>query len=135
MRYFLDTNILLDFVAKRQPFSSSALYIFNKALRGEWELWTSDNAVTTTYYVIEKKVGTKLAKKAISTLLKYLYIQPISKEILQTALISNFKDFEVGVQHFCALSNGHIDGIVTRNIKDFKVSQIPIFAPEDLLDI
>lgn len=130
--YFLDTNIILDFLGNRKPFGKYALKIMNQARLGEWELWTSDNSIATAYYILEKEFGAKNAKIKIAQLLRYIEIQPISKTILQLALSSQFDDFEDGIQHFCAISHGSIEGIITRNKKDFKHSQIDIYGPDEL---
>jgi len=106
--YFLDTNIILDFLGNRKPFGKYALLIFNRALSKEWELWTSSNSIITCYYILEK-------------------------EDLLTAVVSKFWDFEDGVQHACVLSHGKIEAIITRNTRDFKNSQIPVYAPEEVI--
>jgi len=133
-KYFLDTNILLDFLGNRQPFGKYALQILNKGRLKEWELWTSDNSITTSYYIIGREIGEKNARIKIGKLLNYIEIQPVGKSELQTALISKFKDFEEGVQHFCALSIENIDGFITRNQKDYKHSQIKVYSPEELFE-
>lgn len=133
-KYFLDTNILLDFLGNRQPFGKYALQILNKGRLKEWELWTSDNSITTSYYIIGREIGEKDARMKIGKLLNYIEIQPVGKPELQTALISRFKDFEDGVQHFCALSIENINGFITRNQKDYKHSQIRIYSPEELFE-
>jgi predicted nucleic acid-binding protein len=133
-KYFLDTNILLDFLGNRQPFGKYALQILNKGRLKEWELWTSDNSITTSYYIIEREIGEKDARLKIGKLLNYIEIQPVGKPALQTALVSKFKDFEDGVQHFCALSIENIEGFVTRNHKDYKHSQIKVYSPEELFE-
>lgn len=129
---YLDTNIILDFLGNRAPFGIHALRIFKKGLNGDWKLWTSSISVTTAYYILEKELDRNKAKEKIGLLLNYVSIHPITKQNLQTALASQFKDFEDGVQHFCALSNGSINCIVTRNQKDFQHSQIPVMGPEEL---
>ena len=132
-KYFLDTNIILDFLANREPFGRFALSIFGKALTKEWELWTSDNSITTVYYFLEKSFGREVAKKKIGQLLNHIEIQPIRKSDLQLALVSRFNDFEDGVQHVSAVSIEGIEGIITRNRKDFKYSQVPVWGPEEVL--
>ncbi len=132
-KYFLDTNILIDFLAERADFGVHALHIFNKALEGEWALWTSDNAVTTTYYVIQQSVGEDAARVKLAKLLRYLHIQAIEKEDLESALYSKFKDYEDAVQHSCALKIDRLDGIITRNTRDYALSALPVFAPYEVL--
>ncbi len=130
--YFLDTNVILDFIADRKPFSKYALALFKLALEGSCHLWTSDNVITTVYYIIEKEAGSVFAKEKIGLLLRHIEIQPITKADLLGALSVDFKDYEDGVQHAAALSHGKIDAIITRNIKDFKRSQLPVMSPEQL---
>jgi predicted nucleic acid-binding protein len=132
-RYFLDTNILLDFLGNRQPFGKYALEILNKSRLKEWELWTSDNSILTSYYIISKEIGEAESRIKISRLINFLEIQPTQKAHIQQALDSNFKDLEDGVQHFCASSIPGLEGIITRNKKDFKTSQIPVFEPWEVV--
>ncbi len=131
--YFLDTNIILDFLGNRKPFGKFALQIFNQGRIKQWELWTSDNSVITTYYILEKEVGRDAAKEKIGRLLQYIDVQPIHKEDLSAAISSKFKDFEDGTQYFCALRQGKVDAIITRNKKDFKASQIPVLGSEEVI--
>lgn len=132
--YFLDTNVLIDFLTERSVFGPHALKIFIKAMDGEWELWTSDNAVTTTYYIIVQTIGEQKARQKLAKMLRYLHIQPVEKADLENALYSKFKDYEDAVQHACALKIAHLDGIITRNTKDYKYSSLPIFAPHEVVD-
>ncbi|HHO55291.1 MAG TPA: PIN domain-containing protein, partial [Trueperaceae bacterium] len=48
----------------------------------------------------------------------------------KTALSTNFKDFEDSIQYLTALKIDNIEAIITRNIKDFRFSSIPVFSPE-----
>ena len=63
MILYLDTNILIDFVAKRQPFSQWAYRIFEKQKENGWELWTSCNSILDTYYIIEKEIGPQYSQR------------------------------------------------------------------------
>ncbi|MFC3415972.1 type II toxin-antitoxin system VapC family toxin [Algoriphagus hitonicola] len=132
-RYFLDTNILLDFLGNRQPFGKYALEIFNKSRLKEWELWTSDNSILTSYYIISQEIGETESRTKISRLINFLEIQPTKKTHIQKALTSDFKDLEDGVQYFSGSSIPKIKGIITRNKKDFRSSQIPVFEPWEVV--
>jgi hypothetical protein len=44
----------------------------------------------------------------------------------------DFKDFEDGLQYFSAIENDQ-DIIITRNLKDFKNSRIPVMTAEQYL--
>ena len=131
-RFFLDTNILLDFLGGRQPFVKNALKIFNKGRLGEWELWTSSYAILTSYFILRREIGTNAAKSSIGGLLKLVKVQAIQKSDLLHSLSSSIQDFEDGAQHSCAISIGNIDGIITRDRKDFKHSQLKVYNPSEL---
>ena len=56
----------------------------------------------------------------------------VSANALEKALNSEFRDFEDAIQHFCALEN-NVDCIITRNVKDYVTSLIPVYYPSDFL--
>ncbi len=57
----------------------------------------------------------------------------IDKEVLLQALNSKFKDFEDAIQNYDAYKSGAFDTIITRNVKDFKNSEIGVLTPEEYL--
>lgn len=132
MNLFLDTNILIDFVANRQPFSNWAYQIFKDQKFGKWTLYSSSSTILVTYYIIEKQLGRNKSKQAIKKLLDRIEIISVEKNEILKALISNFNDFEDAVQHECALKIQDLDYIITRNKKDYKNSLIPILSSEEL---
>ena len=56
----------------------------------------------------------------------------LTDKIIDKGLSSKFGDFEDALQYFCALKTGS-SIIITRNEKDFKSSEIPVFNPEEYL--
>ncbi len=132
MYLFLDTNILIDLVADRKPFSKWAYQIFKDQKEGRWTLVTSASSVLTTFYITEKEIGSRKAKQVLKILLSRLEIQPIQKQDLLTGLLTNFKDYEDAVQHQCAMSLQNIDYLITRNKKDYKESLITVLSSEEL---
>lgn len=57
----------------------------------------------------------------------------MDKEVVLGALNSDFKDFEDALQNFSAMENGEIKIILTRNIKDYRKSDLAILTPETYL--
>ncbi len=130
---FLDTNILIDLLADRKPFSNGAYLIFKEAKQNKWKLYTSSNSILTTYYILEKHLDQKEANKAIETILNRLEIQDLTKKELNLALKSEIVDLEDSSQIECANKIGKVDYIVTRDIKGFKNSIIPAINPDELI--
>lgn len=53
----------------------------------------------------------------------------INKQTVLEALNSNFKYFEDALQNFSAKNEKGIEIIVTRNIKDYKASELSVMTP------
>lgn len=128
--FFLDTDILLDFLGKREPFAKHAAGIFIGAFRKKYSLYTSSNSITTAYYILCKDLAEKKARSLVEELVEHINIIPVTDRILVSAFRSSFADFEDAVQHFAALTNERIEFIVTRNIRDYRHSQVKVIGPE-----
>lgn len=131
-RIFVDTNVIVDLIADRKPFSKFAIELFQKAENKKATLFTSSHSIATTHYLLKKYIGEKELRNILYALLDYVTVVPVSVDTLKKGLRSKHKDFEDAVQIICASSVENIDCIVTRNIKDFQGSEIPVFAPDEL---
>jgi predicted nucleic acid-binding protein len=132
IKVFVDTNILVDLLADRKPFSKHAVKIFNAAEAGRLKLFTSSHTIATTYYLLKKYQEDKLLREIILGLLEYLTVISVDSTILSKSLRSRYKDFEDAIQIYCASTIEKLDCIVTRNVKDFKSCELPVLAPEEL---
>lgn len=131
-KLFVDTNILIDLVADRRPYSKFAIQLFQKSENQEVKLYTSSHTIATTHYILKKYLPEKELREVLFELLEFLTVVAVDVEILKKGLRSKHKDFEDSIQIFCASSVEGIDGIVTRNTKDYKDSEIPAFNPDEL---
>ncbi|MES2446942.1 MAG: PIN domain-containing protein [Bacteroidota bacterium] len=132
-RVFVDTNIIVDLIADRKPFSKFALEIFSKAEENKIELFTSSHCVATAHYLLKKHIEEQKLRQILDAFLDYIKVIAVDQDIIRKSLKSAHKDFEDAVQIFCAHKVELIDCIVTRNIKDFKLSEIPVFTPDELV--
>lgn len=132
-KIFVDTNILVDLIADRKPFSKFAIEIFEKAERNEVRLFTSSHSIATTHYLLKKYIEEKPLRKVLYELLEYVQVVAVDQDIIKKGLKSKHKDFEDALQILCAYNIEKLDYIVTRNIKNFKDAEIPAFPPDELL--
>ncbi|QNN41811.1 type II toxin-antitoxin system VapC family toxin [Pedobacter roseus] len=132
-RIFVDTNIIVDLIADRRPFSKFAIELFEKAERKEVQLFTSSHSIATTHYLLKKYLEERTLREVIYNVLEYIQVIAIDQDIIKKGLKSKHKDFEDALQILCAYKIEKLDYIVTRNIKDFKDSEIPAFPPDELL--
>ncbi len=134
-KFFVDTNIIVDLVADRKPFSKFAIDLFDKAEKGKVLLFTSSHSVATTHYILKKYVAEKELRSIILNLLDYLSIIAVDENVLKRGLRSKHKDFEDSIQIICAASISSLDYIITRNKKDFAGSEVPVFAPDEIKNL
>jgi len=134
-KIFVDTNILVDLIADRRPFSKFAIQIFSKAEDRIIQLYTSSHSIATTHYLLKKYIKESELRDVLFNLLDYLNIVAIDQETIKKALKSKHKDFEDAIQIISTSSIGKVDCIVTRNVKDFKDAEIPVLSPDELIKL
>jgi len=129
----IDTNIIIDLLAKREKFYVDSLHIFSLADRGKVSLVISTLSIANTHYLLNDVMKIKDAR-AITRKFKVLVNSyALNDKIVDLALNDkNFKDFEDGIQYYTALE-ANCKAIITRNIKDFKSSILPVFKPKEYL--
>jgi predicted nucleic acid-binding protein len=57
MKVFLDTNILIDFIARRDGFYEYAANIINLGIRGEVKLYATPMSFATCIFIARKMLG------------------------------------------------------------------------------
>lgn len=129
---FVDTNIVIDLLQKRENFYQEAQVLFTKADRKKLKLYISALTFANTYYILSKYYSSSEAKKKLSKFKVLVEVLPTTDKIIDLALASDFNDFEDAIQFYTALeSNLHV--IITRNKKDFKNNLIPVFSAKEFL--
>jgi predicted nucleic acid-binding protein len=131
---FVDTNILIDLLAERPPFSKFAIELFDLAEKNKVKLFTSSHSYATTHYLLKRYLGETELRKISFSLLDFIDLIPIDRSIIKKSLLSTHKDFEDAIQIFAANSINNLDYIVTRNLKDFKNAGVTVLPPDELLN-
>ena len=132
-KVFVDTNVLLDYLAARSPFDKDAKTLMQRAELGQIELYVSVLSFCNIAYILRKLPPATDVIQTLTDLSKLVSLTPIDSAVVSDALQSPFKDFEDAVQHFSALHFGGISWLITRNTADFAHSQIPVCTPEAYL--
>lgn len=131
-KIFIDTNLIIDFLGEREPFYENVARILTLADKKKIKIYTSPIAISTTYYILSKYDGTKIALEKIRKFKLLCDISIMNDEVIEKAIASDFKDFEDAMQYFSAIAT-NCEIIITRNEKDFKRALIPILNPESYL--
>ncbi|MCF6239891.1 MAG: PIN domain-containing protein [Bacteroidales bacterium] len=133
-RLFLETNIVIDLLSRRLPFYEEAAVIFSLSDKKKIKLFISSLTIANMGYILTKQIGTKKAKEVLRKLRLIVQVLPLEDKIISLALNDdNFKDFEDGLQYYTAAEND-IEIIITRNLKDFKYSKIPVMTAKQFIE-
>ena len=135
MKLLIDTNVVLDVLLRREPFSKTAAEVLNLTQRDDVREYVSASAITDIYYIANKQMKDRDAvRDLLKRLLMVVSVAAVSEREIQNALNLAWRDFEDSVQYSVALLN-EMDGIVTRNPSDYQEANMRIWLPEQALEL
>jgi predicted nucleic acid-binding protein len=130
---FIDTNVMVDYLANRTPFAKDAILLLTLGKQKRIRLYIS----SLCYYQLSYILRNQRTKHETLLVLKDIYswtdCLPVTSDIIKQSLHSNFTDFEDAIQHFIAHNHRSIHCIVTRNKRDFTTSQLPVLSPKECI--
>ena len=132
-RILVDTNIVLDLLAKRNEFIIEAQELFTLSDKNEIKLYISSLTFANTYYILSQKMKLNDARKILRKFKILVEVLPMDDKIIDLSLESDFIDFEDAIQYHTAIEN-NINIIITRNLKDFKTSRIPVLTAKNYIE-
>ena len=131
-KLFLDTNVVMDMLLRREPFFLESANIFALAAKGEARLFASSLTYATAAYLIGKR-NMSLVRPSLQRLRRLSHVTRIDERIVDDSFASDFEDFEDALQYFSATTE-NIDYIITRNAKDFLHASIPVLTPTEFME-
>jgi len=133
VRVLIDTNIVLDFLLQREPFTQDAELIFQAIDSGQIIGYVTATTLTDIFYISRKHTrSVEQARQAVLETLTAMVICPVNRAVLESAFRSGLADFEDAVQIFSAVDQ-ELDAILTRDAKGFLSSSIPVLSTQELL--
>lgn len=129
-KVLIDTDIILDFLFDRNPFSDDASKLLSLCESKQIQGFVTAIMLSNIYYLLRKTAKHEKVMGSLKMLMNILDIVTTDRNSVLHALNSEFKDFEDALQNFSAESDKEIKIIITRNIKDYKSSNLSIMQPE-----
>jgi predicted nucleic acid-binding protein len=129
---FLDTDVVLDLLARREPFYPAAARLFTMVERGELSACVSSLSFANLYYLLRKELGSRRAVDVLRKLRLLVTVLPVDDNVIEQALSAGFRDFEDAIQYFSALA-GHAVCLITRNGRDYPEPAIKVCTAEEFL--
>lgn len=134
-KLFIDTNIIIDLLAKREPFYDQAAMLFTLADKQKIELSVSALSFANINYILLHSLKPEEAKLILRKLKLIVRVLSLDEKIVGLSLNDNdFTNYEDALQYFTALENG-VDVIITRNLKDFQKSKLPVMTAAQFLQV
>ena len=126
---FVDTDIVLDLLAQREPFYDAAARLFSLAETDAICLSVSSLTFANLFYILRKQVSARHAHEVLRDFKQLVTVLPVDDATIEQALNADFTDFENAIQYFSALSAG-CSSLLTRNGRHYRKATISIFTAE-----
>lgn len=133
MRILVDTCIIIDALQNREPWSKNAQQFFLLAANRQLDAFITAKSVTDIYYLMHRVTHSdKETRNVLSRLFVLFSLVDTVGTDCRYALSSEVSDYEDAVMIETAIRT-QMDAIVTRNIKDYSKSALPVLTLEELL--
>lgn len=129
---FIDTDVVLDLLARREPFYPAAARLFSLVERGQLIACVSALTFANLFYLLRKELGASKAVEVLRKLRRLVTVLAVDDGVIEKALAAGFRDFEDAIQYHSALAGG-ATCLVTRNGRDYPDPEIPVCTAEELL--
>ncbi len=134
-RILIDTNVLLDYLLTREPFYEDAKKIVHACVEGRIKGCIAAHSISNMFFILRKDYIAKERREVLLNLCSIFDVEGIDKAKLLLGLGNeNFSDFEDCLQMECAKAY-NADYIVTRNLTDYKTSEVKAVLPKDYLEL
>lgn len=135
MKAIVDTCVVIDFLQRREPFSASALTVFQAAASEQFSGCITAKSATDIYYLTHRCTHSDAKTRDIlNSLLSVVSMLDSAPVDVFHALSSETSDFEDAVMIETAVRS-KVDCIITRNTKDHQKSPIPVYTPDEFLKL
>ena len=134
MRLFLDTNILIDKVARRMPHMEDVKILCAAKYCGDVELYISVQSYLDAIYILRNEMPAKELKMRCIDSLNLFEVVDTEKTSLLPALMCDWPDVEDFVIAQTAISV-HAYFIITRDVKGFIDSSIKSLTPKEFINL
>ena len=132
MKLFLDTNVLIDVVMNRKPWVDDALVLLELANQGKLSLIAADFSFINISYITRKMLSKPELYKLLNDLREFIKVTEMGEVVIDDAIKAQWNDMEDCTQYYAA-KREKVDYIITRNVKDFSQSEIPVLMPGEFL--
>lgn len=130
MRALIDTNVLLDYFGRREPFFSACEKLCAMQAFGDIELWAAPQSYADVFYILRKTISSADLQSAFIESLNFINVCKVSHEEVAEASRRSWDDYENCLIALCA-ENIDADYLLTRDEDGFQAAKMPVFSPAE----
>ncbi len=128
MNLLLDTNVLIDYLGRKDPFFEPAKKLIIAAFFGDVKLWVPAQSATDAFYVLAHYMNPAKVQKSIVKALELIAPVDLTGADLERAARLSWDDMEDCLISIAA-NKANADYLITRDAAGFARSSIPILSP------
>lgn len=132
MRLLIDGNILLDVLQKRAPHYEDSAKVWKMCETDMADGYISALTFADLVYIMRKELDAEKVSEVLKKMSLIFIFEDLTASDINAAAEMKWADFEDAVQAATA-KRIHADYIITRNVKDFKNSEVIAFTPSEFL--
>lgn len=129
MNLLLDTNVLIDYLGRKEPFFDDAQRIVAAGFFGDVRLWTPAASLKDAFYVLDHYVDSARLQQMIARACELIVPVGLSGEDAVRAARLEWDDYEDCLVALCA-EKARADYLVTRDAKGLARSSVPPISPK-----
>ena len=134
MKLLLDTNVLIGYYLRRQPYFGSVSKLLMARIFNDVQLWSSAKSYTDIFYVASRHVDPQKLQRAFLKSFELIDVCSIDSDDIKHSAELDWGDFEDCLISVAA-EKVKADAIVTRDPKGFEKASMSVFSPDQVLDM
>ena len=127
-RILLDTNVLIDYFARREPYFDDVLKLRIAEAFGDVELWACTRSFIDILYILHNAMPRERLVSMMLASLDFIKLSTPGGCDLSSCLENPWPDIE-NQMVACGAQRVKADYLVTRNVPDFERSAVPVRLP------
>ena len=134
LRILIDVDVVLDVLARREPFFASSAAVLAACETGCCVGLVAAHTVTTLFYLLSKYHDSRFARTQVADLLTIVEVAAVDGWVIRQGLAAQVEDFEDAVQ-MAAAAVAKAEYVVTRNLAHFAGGPVPALTPAEFLPL
>lgn len=133
MKILIDTNVLMDVLAKRGDFFADSARVWKCCESGKIDGYISALSIPNIVYIMRKELDPQRIQQLVEQITMIFKVVDLRESDLKDAAGSFSDDYEDAL-HISQAKRIRADHIITRNVRHFENSTVSVLTPSQLIE-